>query len=125
MLKNRQVCNYTIRQGEVYYIDLNTFDLVGSEQGGTRPCVVISKGKANENSNLVIVCPITSKKKKYLPTHYVLLKEKYDFLKYSENIVLTENVLSVSQLRLDRYLGIVKEFDVVNILTKLSKNFGF
>ena len=59
----------TIKRGDIYYADLNP--VVGSEQGGTRPVLVISNDIGNKHSPTVIIAAITSRvrKKKKLPTH--------------------------------------------------------
>ena len=62
----------TIKRGDIYYADLNP--VVGSEQGGTRPVLVISNDIGNKHSPTVIIAAITSRvrKKKKLPTHLYL-----------------------------------------------------
>lgn len=59
-----------IQRGEIYLVNLTKN--VGSEQGGIRPAVIIQNDKGNENSPTTVVCPLTSKKKSYIPTHVVL-----------------------------------------------------
>ena len=62
----------TIRRGDIYYADLNP--VIGSEQGGTRPVLIISNDIGNKYSPTVIIAAITSRvrKKKKLPTHLYL-----------------------------------------------------
>ena len=56
-----------IKRGQVYYCDLSP--VVGSEQGGLRPCLVISNDIGNKHSPVVIIAPLTTKISKYrLPT---------------------------------------------------------
>lgn len=60
----------TIKRGDIYYADLNP--VVGSEQGGTRPVLVISNDIGNKHSPTVIIAAITSrvrKRKNYLHTY--------------------------------------------------------
>jgi mRNA interferase MazF len=61
--------NITVRRGDIFYVDFGK-DVVGSEQGGRRPVVVIQNRKGNMYSPTVIVAVITSKiNKTKLPTH--------------------------------------------------------
>lgn len=62
----------TIKRGDIYYADLNP--VIGSEQGGTRPVLVISNDIGNKHSPTVIIAAITSRvlTKKKLPTHFYL-----------------------------------------------------
>ena len=59
---------YEVRKGEIYYADLSP--VVGSEQGGIRPVVILQNDKGNHYSPTTIIAAVTSRKKKsYLPTH--------------------------------------------------------
>ncbi len=64
----------TIKRGDIYYAELNP--VIGSEQGGTRPVLIISNDIGNKHSPTVIIAPITSRvhTKAKLPTH-TLIKE--------------------------------------------------
>ena len=63
------------RRGDIYYANLNPFK--GSEQGGTRPVLVLSNNIGNRESSVLIVAPITTELKKLdLPTHVFLEKGK-------------------------------------------------
>lgn len=112
-----------IYQGDVIFVDFDVVNSVGNEENGLRPCVVMSNNLSNKHSSLVIVCPLTSKKKKDLPTHYLLTKEKYSFFDYEENIALTENVCSISKERLGMRIGKIHQRDVFNIAKRLLENF--
>ena len=69
-----------VRRGEIYYADLSP--VVGSEQGGMRPVLIVQNDVGNRHSPTVIVAAITSKMHKAkLPTHIELPKELYE--KYS------------------------------------------
>lgn len=104
-----------IYQGQIYICDLGS-DNVGSEQSGERPCLVIQNNILNYTSNIIIVIPITSKKKKYLPTHYILTNTKYPFLNFNENTVLCECIRSISKKRLGKLVGQIDTEDLNNIL---------
>lgn len=104
-----------IYQGQIYICNLGS-DNVGSEQSGERPCLVIQNNILNYTSNIIIVIPITSKRKKYLPTHYILTNTKYPFLNFNENTVLCECIRSISKKRLGKLVGQIDTEDLNNIL---------
>ena len=71
-----------IRRGDIYYADLRP--VVGSEQGGIRPVLIIQNDTGNKHSPTVIVAAITSKMNKAkLPTHIELNSNDYDIVKDS------------------------------------------
>ena len=57
-----------IKRGDIYYANLNP--VIGSEQGGTRPVLIISNDTGNKHSPTVIVAAITGQKEKTTDTHY-------------------------------------------------------
>lgn len=68
--------DYELKKGDIYYAMLDP--VVGSEQGGIRPVVIIQNDKANKHSPTLIVAPITTIiKKYYLPTHIIIAKNKF------------------------------------------------
>jgi len=70
----RSVNNVLVRRGDVFYADLNP--VVGSEQGGIRPVLVVQNDVGNKYSPTVIIAAITSQiEKAKLPTHVELLKK--------------------------------------------------
>lgn len=110
-----------INQRDVYYCDFGDND--GSEQSGERPSLIISNDLGNVNSDTIIVLPITSKKKKDLPIHYILYKNVYPFFKDEENTVLTEQVRCVSKKKLHKKMGQISVEDFNNIVMILNVNF--
>lgn len=110
-----------INQRDVYYCDFGDND--GSEQSGERPSLIISNDLGNVNSDTIIVLPITSKKKKDLPIHYILYKDIYPFFKDEENTVLTEQVRCVSKKKLHKKMGQISVEDFNNIVIILNVNF--
>lgn len=90
-----------IRRGEIYIANLDP--VVGSEQGGERPVLVIQNNAGNTHSPTVIVLAITSRyqKKKFMPTHIPI--ESSDLSMRS--IALTEQVRTVDKSRLIHYVG--------------------
>ena len=90
-----------IMRGEIYIADLDP--VVGSEQGGERPVLVIQNNQGNKHSPTVIVLAITSRfhKKRNLPTHVPI--ESGDLSKNS--IALAEQVRTIDKSRLIHYVG--------------------
>lgn len=107
-----------ILRGEVYYADLSP--VVGSEQGGVRPVLIIQNNVGNKYSPTIIVAAITSKMdKKKLPTHVdignVLAKE---------SIVLLEQIRTIDKARLRQKIGVVEEIIMKKIDSGLSLSVG-
>lgn len=74
--------NLVIRRGDIYYADLRP--VVGSEQGGIRPVIVVQNEAGNKHSSTVIIAAITSKMKRpKLPTHIMLDSARCDIAKDS------------------------------------------
>jgi mRNA interferase MazF len=90
----------TVLRGDVYYADLNP--VVGSEQGGIRPVLVIQNDKGNEHSPTVIVAAITSRKKNHLPTHIPLYSPS---MLEKASMVLLEQIRTIDKRRLTEYIG--------------------
>ena len=91
-----------IKRGDIYYANLNP--VIGSEQGGTRPVLIISNDVGNKHSPTVIVAPITSRihTKAKLPTHTLI----NDFEGLDKNsIILFEQIRTIDKQRLREYLG--------------------
>ena len=93
--------NYEIKKGDVYYASLNP--IVGSEQDGERPVVVVQNNLANKHSPTIIVVPITTVLKRMeLPTHIPISKNR--FLK-KDSMILVEQIRAIDKKRLKAYLG--------------------
>jgi len=86
-----------IKRGDIYYADLRP--VVGSEQGGVRPVLVIQNEAGNRHSSTVIVAAITSKMTKAkLPTHIELNCRQCEIVK--DSIVLLEQIRTIDKKRL-------------------------
>tara|TARA_R110000868_G_scaffold312358_3_gene573283 strand:+ start:242 stop:574 length:333 start_codon:yes stop_codon:yes gene_type:complete len=105
-----------MRQGEIWRVNLNPS--VGSEQGGLRPVVIISGNALNENLNIVIVCPLTSKLKNYKGN--IVLQPNTDNGLNLPSEILNFHVRSISKNRLVKKLGSISEKDLE--LTKKGLN---
>jgi mRNA interferase MazF len=90
-----------MKQGEIWNIHLDP--ILGREQGGRRPAVIISGNLLNKYLDVVIVCPLTSKIKNYKGNLILLPDEKNGLHEKSE--VLTFHIRSISKKRLDKKLG--------------------
>ena len=101
----------TIRRGDIYYADLNP--VIGSEQGGTRPVLIISNDIGNKHSPTVIIAAITSRvhTKKKLPTHLYL--GQIEGLP-ANSIILFEQLRTIDKKRLREHIGML---DSQQILT--------
>ena len=86
-----------IHRGDIYYADLRP--VIGSEQGGVRPVLIIQNDIGNRHSPTVICAAITSKMNKAkLPTHVELEASKYDLMK--DSVVLLEQLRTIDKQRL-------------------------
>lgn len=94
--------NWVYRRGDIYCADLNP--VIGSEQGGIRPVVVIQNDTGNKHAPTLIVATVTTriKKKEQMPTHY-LMKGNPAFSEPSA--VLLEQIRTIDKSRIERYLG--------------------
>ena len=87
----------TIRRGDVYYADLRP--VVGSEQGGIRPVLIIQNDVGNRHSPTVICAAITSKMNKAkLPTHVELDTRRCNMVK--DSVILLEQLRTIDKMRL-------------------------
>ena len=108
-----------ILRGEIYYADLSP--VVGSEQGGVRPVLVIQNDVGNKYSPTVIVAAITSiLSKAKLPTHIELDKDKYNLPK--DSVVLLEQIRTLDKMRLKEKVSVLDEKTMqrVEIATMIS-----
>lgn len=86
-----------MRRGDIYYADLRP--VIGSEQGGIRPVLIIQNDVGNKHSPTVICAAITSKMNKAkLPTHIELNASKYDMVK--DSVILLEQLRTIDKRRL-------------------------
>ena len=94
---NWSVKNVIIRRGDVYYADLRP--VIGSEQGGVRPVLVIQNDTGNRHSPTVIVAAITSKMNKAkLPTHVELSTRQCQIVR--DSVILLEQLRTIDKQRL-------------------------
>ncbi|MGO5050987.1 type II toxin-antitoxin system PemK/MazF family toxin [Lachnospiraceae bacterium LCP25S3_G4] len=103
-----------IMRGDIYYANLNP--VIGSEQGGTRPVLIISNDIGNKHSPTVIVAAITGEEhgKTKLPTHAVV--KDCSFLE-KNSIILLEQIRTIDKKRLKQYMGMMPD----NIMARVDK----
>lgn len=88
-----------IRRGDIFYADLRP--VIGSEQGGVRPVLIIQNDVGNRHSPTVICAAITSQMNKAkLPTHVELDSRKYDLVK--DSVVLLEQLRTIDKKTFER-----------------------
>ena len=104
----------TIKRGDIFYAELNP--VVGSEQGGTRPVLIISNDIGNSHSPTVIIAAITGRTqtKAKLPTHTQLKDvEGLD----RDSIILLEQIRTIDKQRLKNHMGTMPN----NIMARVDK----
>ena len=110
-----------IHRGDIFYADLSP--VVGSEQGGVRPVLIVQNDVGNRFSPTVIAAAITSQKDKTkMPTHIQLNSEDCGLAK--ESIVLLEQVRTLDKKRLKECMGRLDDTAMQKIDQALSISFG-
>lgn len=86
-----------VKRGDIFYADLSP--VVGSEQGGIRPVLIIQNNMGNKYSPTVICAAITSQiNKAKLPTHIEISADKYNLIK--DSVILLEQIRTIDKKRL-------------------------
>ena len=111
----------TVKRGDIYYADLSP--VVGSEQGGVRPVLIIQNDMRNKYSPTVIAAAITSKKYKTpLPTHINVNADGCGL--QQDSVVLLEQVRTIDKKRLREHMGSLGDAEMSRINDALSVSFG-
>ncbi|MCL2579581.1 MAG: type II toxin-antitoxin system PemK/MazF family toxin [Oscillospiraceae bacterium] len=111
----------TVKRGDIYYADLSP--VVGSEQGGIRPVLIVQNDVGNKFSPTVIAAAITSQKEKSrLPTHISL--PSVDCGLSRDSVVLLEQIRTIDKKRLKERMGRLDEVSMNEINRALSISFG-
>ena len=111
----------SVKRGEIYYADLSP--VVGSEQGGIRPVLIVQNDVGNRHSPTVIAAAITSQKDKtHLPTHIEVQAEKCGLAR--DSIVLLEQIRTLDKRRLKDKMGELDLRSMNKANTALSISFG-
>ena len=119
--KRRKVIKMNIKRGDIYYADLSP--VVGSEQGGLRPVLIIQNDVGNKYSPTVIAAAITSKMaKSKLPTHIDLYADKVGLTK--DSVVLLEQIRTIDKQRLKEKMGHLDDEFMAEINNAIAVSFG-
>ncbi len=111
-----------IKRGDMFYADLSP--VVGSEQGGVRPVIIIQNDIGNKHSPTVIAAAITSQTgKNKLPTHIEIASQSSGLK--TDSVVLTEQIRTIDKSRLREKIGHINDDVVMNkINNALGVSFG-
>ena len=96
-----------MRKGEIYYADLSP--VVGSEQGGVRPVLIVQNDVGNQHSPTTIVAPMTTRDKMPMTTHVPVKLGDVD------NVILLEQVRAISRVRLISRFGEISKEDLARV----------
>ena len=111
----------TVKRGEIYYADLSP--VVGSEQGGMRPVLIVQNDTGNRHSPTIIAAAITSKTgKARLPTHIALNGRSAGLNR--DSIILLEQIRTLDKSRLRERMGRLDEHTMSAVDNALSVSFG-
>ena len=110
-----------MKRGDIYYADLSP--VVGSEQGGVRPVLIVQNDVGNRYSPTVIAAAITSQKEKSkLPTHIELDSKNCGLSK--DSVVLLEQIRTIDKRRLKERMGRLDSQSMNQVDQALSISFG-
>lgn len=110
-----------VKRGDIYYADLSP--VVGSEQGGVRPVLIVQNDVGNKYSPTVIAAAVTSQlNKSKLPTHIAIDAMKYGLPK--DSVILTEQIRTIDKRRLKEKIGHIDETLMNSVNDALFVSFG-
>ena len=110
-----------IRRGDIFYADLSP--VVGSEQGGLRPVLIVQNDVGNKYSPTVIAAAITSKMTKArLPTHIGVLAKDVGLNK--DSVILLEQIRTLDKTRLKEKMGHLDEVTMTEVNSAITVSFG-
>jgi len=111
-----------IKRGDMFYADLSP--VIGSEQGGIRPVLVIQNDTGNKYSPTIIVSAITSQmNKNKLPTHIELDSEEFGLK--ADSVILAEQIRTIDKSRLKEKIGHISDNRIMNrINNAIGVSFG-
>ncbi|HHU05237.1 MAG TPA: type II toxin-antitoxin system PemK/MazF family toxin [Clostridiales bacterium] len=110
-----------VRRGDIYYADLSP--VVGSEQGGMRPVLIVQNDTGNKHSPTVIAAAITSQiNKARLPTHIELQANSYGLSK--DSVILLEQIRTIDKRRLKEHMGRLDNDMMSKVDNAIAVSFG-
>ncbi len=111
----------TVKRGDIYYADLSP--VVGSEQGGMRPVLIVQNDTGNRHSPTVIAAAITSQTgKARLPTHIEISAQSYGLSR--DSVVLLEQIRTIDKSRLRERMGKLDEKAMNLVDNAIAVSFG-
>ena len=112
----------TIKRGDMFYADLSP--VIGSEQGGVRPVIIIQNDTGNKYSPTVIAAAITSQmNKNRLPTHIEIGSQEFGLK--SDSVILAEQIRTIDKSRLKEKIGHINDEKIMGrINNALGVSFG-
>ena len=117
----RSIMDNGVKRGDIFYADLSP--VVGSEQGGTRPVLIVQNDMGNKHSPTVIAAAITSQMNKArLPTHIELVGPAVGLTKNS--VVLLEQIRTIDKKRLREHMGRLDEDMMNKVDNAIAVSFG-
>ena len=117
----KEETNINIKRGDIYYADLSP--VVGSEQGGLRPVLIVQNDVGNKYSPTVIAAAITSKMgKAKLPTHIDIAGMGAGLTK--DSVILLEQIRTIDKARLKEKMGHLDDETMRGVNTAISVSFG-
>ena len=115
------VMDGNVRRGDIFYADLSP--VVGSEQGGTRPVLIVQNDTGNKHSPTVIAAAITSQTgKARLPTHINIVGSSVGLSK--DSVILLEQVRTIDKRRLREHMGRLDDKYMAQVNDALAVSFG-
>ncbi|WP_029791588.1 type II toxin-antitoxin system PemK/MazF family toxin [Metaclostridioides mangenotii] len=113
--------NSDIKRGDLYYADLSP--VIGSEQGGVRPVLIVQNDVGNKYSPTVIISAITSQiNKAKLPTHVEISSNEYGLNK--DSVILLEQIRTIDKKRLREKIGCLDEDMMMKVEAGLQISLG-
>ncbi|CUO87951.1 mRNA interferase EndoA [Clostridium paraputrificum] len=107
-----QMTTMLVKRGDIFYADLSP--VIGSEQGGIRPVIIMQNDIGNRYSPTVIVAAITSQiNKAKLPTHVEISSEEYGLNR--DSVVLLEQIRTLDKRRLKEKIGHMTDSDMEKV----------
>lgn len=111
----------TVRRGDIYYADLSP--VIGSEQGGLRPVLIVQNDVGNRYSPTVIAAAITSRtSKSKLPTHIEVYADSYGLAK--DSVILLEQIRTIDKARLKEKMGHLDDNVMDKVNGAITVSFG-
>ena len=111
----------TVRRGDIYYADLSP--VIGSEQGGLRPVLIVQNDVGNKYSPTVIAAAITSQiGKTRLPTHIDVTADRFGLSK--DSVILLEQIRTIDKQRLKEKMGHLDDTVMKRVNDAIGVSFG-